>query len=292
MPDRPIDPMVELRVVVDRRQVDALAALAVGLGAPGAQEAPPPGHEPVLQQPWDPEPPPEPSTCTFITWLPAERAAVGRAALERATGAQVQVLPSDPTDWSQAWRRWHHAVEVGGALRVSPPWEARPGDLVIEPGQAFGTGDHPTTRACLEWIVELAPQVRTCLDVGCGSGILALAAARLGLQAEGVDIDPVAVEEARANARRNGLDVPFSTRPPASLQGRWDIVAANLYAEVLVTLAPDLVRLAGRHLLLAGILHDRLAQVLQAIERAAGASLQVGTIREDGDWRAVHLRRR
>jgi len=274
---------VELSVVVPRLAVPRLARLALDLGASGVQEAPPPGERPVLRQPWDTEAPPESPTSTLLTWVPPAQAEVAHRALEAAVGQAVGVRSAEDTDWSTAWRQHHEAVEVG-SLRVSPPWLAVDGDLVIPPGQAFGTGDHPTTRSCLQALVELAPGARSCLDVGCGSGVLALAAARLGLAAEGVDIDAIAVATARDNAVANGLAVSFSTAPLDQLEGPYDVVVANLYAEVLTVLAPDLVRLTGGWLVLAGILHDRAAAVQDALQ----PELEFVSAEREGDW--LHLR--
>ena len=119
-----------------------------------------------------------------------------------------------PDDWDQRWRSFHKPLVLGDRLSVRPPWEAPPAsaaiDLVIDPGQAFGTGAHATTRLCLELMLELAgtdragepPQRGPFLDLGCGSGVLAIAAARLGFSPVlAVDFDPVAVEAARPTRR-------------------------------------------------------------------------------------------
>jgi len=273
---------VELRLVVPRTQVSRLAQLAVAGGAAGVQEAPPPGEEPRLQQPWDEEAPAPTPTCTLLTWVDPAGAEALQASLGSAAGVPVTAALADEADWDEVWKQHHGRVQVG-PLRIAPPWHAEPGDLVIPPGQAFGTGDHPSTRSCLAALVALAPSAKTCLDVGCGSGVLALAATRLGLTARGMDIDPVAVATARDNAGRNGLDVPFSTEPLHTLVGPFDLVVANLYAEVLTALAPQLVRLTGQHLVLAGVLWDRKELVVQAL-----APLVVDRVEREDDW--AHLR--
>ena len=110
--------------------------------------------------------------------------------------------------WEDAWRAFHHGVEIG-RLWVGPPWESAPAGaipVVIDPGRAFGTGAHPTTRLCLELLQEAAPT--SLLDVGCGSGVLSIAAAKLGFEPVGAfDLDEVAMETAAANAEANGVDV-------------------------------------------------------------------------------------
>jgi ribosomal protein L11 methyltransferase len=136
--------------------------------------------------------------------LPDVRAAAG--------GALVDVATSEVADdWSERWREFHRAVTVGGRLHVRAPWHdpapEGPIDIVVEPAQAFGTGAHATTRMCLELLLELPPGGAVA-DLGCGSGVLAIAAAKLGFAPVlGVDHDPLAVDATRANARANGVDV-------------------------------------------------------------------------------------
>jgi len=122
-------------------------------------------------------------------------------------GAIVQTVPEG---WEDAWRSFHHPVTAGG-LWIGPPWEAAPDRehaVVIDPGRAFGTGAHPTTRLCVELLATTPAPRGSLLDVGCGSGVLAIAGARLGFAPiVAVDLDPVAVETTRANAEANRVDV-------------------------------------------------------------------------------------
>ncbi len=276
---------IELRLVVPRSQVDELAQIAVAGGASGVQEALPPGQSPRLQQPWDLEPPEPTENCTLLTWVSPHQAERLQALLGAVAGVPISAMPADDTDWEEGWMRHHRVVEVG-SLRIAPPWLARKGDLVIPPGQAFGTGDHPTTRSCLEALQDLSPSAGSCLDVGCGSGVLALAANRMGLVAHGVDIDPLSVKTARENATTNALPATFSTEPLEQLPGPYDLVMGNMYAEVLTMLAPQLVRLTGRWLVLAGILWDRQDPVREAL-----SPLVPFQVRREGDWAHLRLRR-
>lgn len=278
---------VELRVIVPRTRIDRLADAAFAHGASGVEEANAPGAPVRYQQPWETEPVPLPMRCCFKAWFPEESADEAAIALAEVAGAPVERLPVVDEDWSETWKHHHHRIVVSDRLRVAPPWEAVPGDLIIPPGNAFGTGDHPTTLACLGAIDRLAPQARSCLDLGCGSGVLALAAAQLGLRAEGVDIDPEAVESARENAKLNELNVHFSTTEAEKLAGPYDLVVANLFAEVLVGLAGELVRLTGRHLVLAGVLADRADKVIDALSPPLALR---GSVRE-GDWISLHFER-
>ena len=164
---------VELRLVVARTRVDALGKLAFAHGSTGVQEDEAPGSPRRFRQPWDTEDPPVPMHCLFRAWFAPEAADAAEAALQEH--GEVERLVVREEDWGEQWKKHHHRVAISDELAVAPPWEALPGDIVIEPGQAFGTGDHPTTLACLGAIARLAPGLTRCLDVGCGSGVLALA---------------------------------------------------------------------------------------------------------------------
>jgi ribosomal protein L11 methyltransferase len=144
-----------------------------------------------------------------------------------------------PADWVERWKRFHRPVSAGG-IWIVPPWEDAPrgaDSVLIDPGRAFGTGAHPTTRLCLDVVSELEPG--SLLDIGCGSGVLAIAAAKLGFApVTGLDSDRHAVEAARANAAANRLELEFEQAdarvgplPPA------DVAVANVSAEVVAEVA-------------------------------------------------------
>ena len=276
---------VELRLVVARTRVDALSKLAFAHGSTGVQEDEAPGSPRRFRQPWDTEDPPVPMHCLFRAWFAPEAADAAEAALQEH--GEVERLVVREEDWGEQWKKHHHRVAISDELAVAPPWEALPGDIVIEPGQAFGTGDHPTTLACLGAIARLAPGLTRCLDVGCGSGVLALAAARLGMAAEGIDVESAAVDAARQAAHDNGLQARFSLTPLDEVHGQYDLVVANLYAEVLCVLAKDLVRVSSRHLVLAGILADRADTVVEALSPPLAVVSRV----QEGDWVSLHLER-
>jgi len=205
-------------------------------------------------------------------------------------------------DWAEAWKTHVPVLRVGDHIVIRPTWRrhrARPGDVIIvlDPGMAFGTGLHPTTRLCLAALERAAGRgelegVRV-LDVGCGSGILAITAARLGARLVfGLDTDPIAVESTGVNARRNRLARRVMTRRGSvpSDEGPFDVVAANLIASLLVELAPrlrDELRPGGL-LLASGIFDDREAEVRDAF---AGAGLEVTDRASEGDWVALEARR-
>jgi len=208
----------------------------------------------------------------------------------------LHVRAVDDAGWADAWKE-HYVAQRIGRVVIVPSWMEEPladGEvpITLDPGRAFGTGLHPTTRGCLELLQEQEPMPATVLDVGCGSGILALAALRLGAQrAIALDTDPVAVEATRANAARNGLGGRVEAVEgslPAAATERHPLVLANLVAAVLIDLAPRLAaHLAdGGTLLASGIIEPRAAEVIDAM---AGACLAVARRRDDGEWVSLAL---
>jgi ribosomal protein L11 methyltransferase len=205
-------------------------------------------------------------------------------------------------DWADAWKAYFPVLRVGRRVVIRPTWRrhrARTGDVVVamDPGMAFGTGLHPTTRLCLAGLEPLADDGRLAearvLDVGCGSGVLAIAAVLLGAaSASGVDIDPIAIEATEANAARNDLTGRVTARVGSLPSGEppFDVVLANLIAGVLVPLAPalrDEMRPGGT-LLASGIFIDREAEVRTAFE---SIGLVVGERTAEGDWVALRADR-
>jgi ribosomal protein L11 methyltransferase len=213
----------------------------------------------------------------------------------RPVGA-LRVRSVDDAGWADAWRE-HYVAQRVGRVVIAPSWAEEPlGDgevqVVLDPGMAFGTGLHPTTRACIAFLGDLDPMPPAVLDVGCGSGILALAALRLGVaRAVGLDTDPVAVEATRANAERNGLAGRLEARQgtlPETPDDRYPLITANLVAAILVELAPRLAaHLApGGVLFAAGIIVPRAEEVAAAM-KAAGL-LAIDRI-DDGEWVSLRL---
>jgi ribosomal protein L11 methyltransferase len=215
--------------------------------------------------------------------LPDLRAAAGDALVEVTTTEVAD-------DWADRWRAFHRPVVIGGRLHVRPPWaEAREDllDVVVDPGRAFGTGAHPTTRLCLELLLGL-PARGALVDLGCGSGVLAIAAARLGFAPVlGLDFDPLAVEATAANAAANGVEVRaerFDVR--AAPAPAAPTVVANILRPVLLALtfaAPP------ERLLLSGLLAGEADEVARTL--AARHGLRVARRADEGEWAAVLLER-
>ena len=208
----------------------------------------------------------------------------------------LRVRPVTDADWTDAWKA-HYVPQRVGRIVVVPSWVDEPlaaGEvgITLDPGMAFGTGLHPTTRGCLLLLQDVEPMPPSVLDVGCGSGILSLAALRLGAGAAvGLDTDPLAVEATRANAERNGLADRVTVvggSLPAVAGPRYGLVLANLVAAVLVGLAPRLATHLepGGVLLASGIIAPRAAEVVGAME---AAGLRVRDRRDDGEWVSLRL---
>lgn len=194
----------------------------------------------------------------------------------------VQAVPDQ--DWVRLTQSQFEPVEVTPSFWIVPTWHEPPAAaqqvIRLDPGLAFGTGTHPTTRMCLRWIAQHPPQGQRVLDYGCGSGILAIGAAKFGAASvDAVDIDEAAVRSTEDNARANGVQLAAGLPDRAS--GRYDTVLANILATPLKVLAPLLCGhvAPGGHLVLAGILARQASELQEAY--APYASLQVSD-EEDG----------
>ena len=248
---------------------------------------------------------------TVRAYVPARDVAAAQEAADEAAVAlghlqafglrtigDLQTRLVDEADWADAWKAHFPVMRLGRRLVVRPTWRrhhAAPDDVVLalDPGMAFGTGLHPTTRLCLVALERLADAGRLAsarvLDVGCGSGILAIAALRLGgAEALGVDTDPIAIEATLANARRNRLARRIRAHEGSLPTGEspFDVITANLIAGLLVPLAPLLrAELApGGRLVTSGIFVDREPEVRAAFE-AAGLTVTERT--GEGEWIAL-----
>lgn len=234
--------------------------------------------------------------------LPQLRAAAG--------GSLVEISTSEVADdWSERWRQFHRPIVIEAppapaglpALRIRPPWEpelasgesAGVQEICIDPGQAFGTGAHATTRLCIELLLELAahdPARGALLDLGTGSGVLAIAAARLGYAPVlALDNDPASVRAARANAAANAVDIEVDRLDLRD--GRLPhapIVVANLLRGLLLVLA-ERIDQAPRALIAGGLLEAEAAEIESAFADALG--FRVHARRESGEWAALLLGR-
>jgi ribosomal protein L11 methyltransferase len=273
--------VLRLAVRVEREQAEIVLAELLGL-APGGVEEVAIGDGVVEYAVY--------GAPGELPGLPDLTAAAGEALVEVRTEEVAD-------DWDRRWREFHKPLVLDGRLAVRPPWEPPVGaevELVIDPGQAFGTGAHATTRLCLELMLELDPAAGEFLDLGCGSGVLAIAAALLGWDpVVALDYDPASVEAALDNARVNGVEIEVGRhdlRVDPVATGR--TVAANLLRPLLLAWAERLAAAPARALpqtvIASGLLvgePDEVAGVFEALGLAEAGR------RESGEWAALLLRR-
>ena len=220
---------------------------------------------------------------------------------------ELTAAPLPQTDWEESWKENYPPQEVGDSLVVLPYWLSHTDTrgrlpVILDPGLTFGTGAHPSTQMVMEAMETLLQSGGSCLDLGSGSGILSIAALRLGAKsAIGVDIDPKAEGIARENAAYNGFALPEFTALTGNVLSdkklmeqlsaqRYDLVLVNIVADVIVSLAPVLPQLldTSSTLICSGILATRLVDVTAALERAG---LTVTNTRAKEDWRCVCAKR-
>ena len=208
--------------------------------------------------------------------------------------AKVESEKMFEEDWANNWKKYYKPTKVSESIVVKPIWEeyeAKENELVLEldPGMAFGTGTHETTRMCIQSLEKYVEENSTVFDVGCGSGILAIAAAKLGSKkAVGVDLDPVAVESAKENVGYNKLDnieILYGNLVDV-IEGKADIVVANIIAEVICILTEDVKRVlkSDGYFITSGIIHDRVDMVTKKLEETG---FEVIEINKDGEWNCI-----
>jgi len=253
-----------------------------------------PGMEPT-QAAWDH------SRVVALTDTDADQMAI---VTEAANAIKLNVIPSFTTrkvedaDWVRLTQSQFEPIHIGTNIWVVPSWHTAPDPdgliLELDPGLAFGTGSHPTTRLCMEWLEAHPAPGKSVLDYGCGSGILAMVAKKLGAEdVAGVDIDPQAIESARANAERNNVQIDFylpDTFAVAPIErhakGQFDIVVANILSSPLKLMAPMLAgRVApGGSLILSGV----LARQAEEVAAAYAPFIKLGVWAEQEGWVALH----
>ena len=238
-----------------------------------------------------------------------DQAGLGRLeALAASLGLKTQVRPLPEVDYQESWKDSYPPQPIGEKLMVLPCWLADTDcgsreKVILDPGLTFGTGAHPSTQMVMEAMEELVRPGSHCLDLGSGSGILSIAALRLGAaSATGVDVDPKAEDIARENAGYNGFAAPAFTALTGNVttdsalmdalsRKDYDLVLVNIVADVIVALAPVLPRFLTHksRLICSGILDTRLEDVVQAL---TAAGLSVTSVRKKEDWRCVTAQRR
>ena len=233
----------------------------------------------------------------------------GMERLEKAVAElrlSMTVAPLTETDWEESWKDNYPPQEVGGKILVLPYWRAEEETdrvkVILDPGLTFGTGAHPSTQMVMEKMEEIVRPGFRCLDLGSGSGILSIAALRLGAaSAVGIDIDPKAEDIARENAAYNGFGAPEFTALTGNVTGdkalmeklaadEYDLVLVNIVADVIIGLAPVLPNFLTEKstVICSGILDVRLEEVCAALTQAG---LTVTAVKAKEDWRSVTARK-
>ena len=229
---------------------------------------------------------------------PAEVLPLFKERLE-ASGIPYELATNgvEQEDWQNAWKKYYHAMDIGKRLAIVPGWEQYDTDrtaITMDPGMAFGTGTHETTALCLEVLDERVRGGERVLDIGTGSGILAIAALKLGAAAaEGVDIDPMCVRTAGDNAARNGVEDRLTVLVgdlSDKASGVYDLITANIVAAAILSLAPHVPALLapGAVFIASGIIDTRKEEVLAGL-RAAG--LEPFDVREKRGWVCIVCRK-
>ena len=292
---------VELSIDTPSEFVEPLTQVFTEHGEGGVAIELPAGHNPD-----EGEEAPIPERVTVTTYIPHDNRLEGRyARIDTAVRlvayvgdvSELRVRVVEEEEWQEAWKDHFHVLRVGTRTVIVPTWrtyEPRENDVIItiDPGMAFGTGHHPTTRMCLELLeMHVEPGDRV-LDLGCGSGILSIAAAKLGAsEVFGLEIDPLAASVAVRNVRENGVDDKVRTdeatlpHPRAAADG-YDLLVANVSAKVITELAEHIVRVvrSGGTLIFSGILDKQRTEV---IERMVGLGVQFEDGLVDADWVAL-----
>ncbi|GIL08904.1 MAG: ribosomal protein L11 methyltransferase [Chloroflexota bacterium] len=298
---------VEVAVSVDGEAAEAVADLLARYGHQGVAVE----QADVPAGAWDEDQAQPPQRLTLRAYFPADdRAEETRAAFETALGYMNLLYPMPAPqyrlvadeDWAEAWKAHYQPVRVGRRLLIQPRWlppAPQPGDIVIalDPGMAFGTGTHPTTQLCLEALEDLMQPGLIVLDLGCGSGILAIAAAKLGAaRVLALDSDPLAARIAAENAAANGAASAVTAQEGSleSLIGsarRFDLAAVNILARTIIAMCDahlgDVIRPGGRAVF-SGIIADQADDVEAALRKTG---LEPYARRQQGDWVLIEARR-
>ena len=292
---------VELSIDTPAEFVEPLTQVFTEHGEGGVAIELPAGHNPD-----EGEEAPVPERVTVTTYIPHDNRLEGRySRIDTAVRlvahvgdvSELRVRVVEEEEWQESWKEHFHALRVGTRTVIVPTWrtyEPRKDDVVItlDPGMAFGTGHHPTTRMCLELLETHVEPGDRVLDLGCGSGILSIAAAKLGaVEVFGLEIDPIAASVAERNVGENGVQDTVTTNEaslphPQAEASAYDLLVANVSAKVITELADHIVGVvrSGGTLIFSGILDKQQTEVIERM-LALGVQFEEGLV--DADWVAL-----
>lgn len=227
-------------------------------------------------------------------WETALAIAAKSLQIEPPAVKSVEAVPD--VDWVRVTQAQFKPIRASRRLWIVPSWDTPPEpgalNMRLDPGVAFGTGSHPTTHLCIQWLDEHLSRGASVLDYGCGTGVLAIAASMFGAgSVEGCDIDPLAVEASRFNAKNNGVAGSFCLPEGIPRERRYDVVVANILCNPLISLAPVLCGHVARggFLVLSGILSDQVDRIAEAYRRADPA-IRLERWREEEGWNVICAR--
>jgi ribosomal protein L11 methyltransferase len=299
---------IEIKLRVDGESAEAVAEVLQRYGHQGVSIE----QEGIEQGKWDDgDIVPLPDKLTIRAYIPAdERAEDSKIRLENALGHMSMMYPMPKpeyiavkeTDWAEAWKTHYHPIRIGKNLLIRPLWidvELQSDDieLALDPGMAFGTGTHPTTQLCLIALeAQVQPAMRI-LDLGCGSGILSIAAVKLGAKSVlATDIDPIAVKATKENAEQNGVSEKITAEVGSladliSTSQQFDLIVVNILARIIIEMCSQglgqVVR-PGGIAIFSGIIDTQIDDVEQALRETG---LEPYQRRQQGDWIAIEARR-
>ena len=298
---------IEVSLQVDGESAEAVAEVLERFGHQGVSLE----QDGISPDTWDEGQVPPPQSLTLRAYFPADDALEAtKSQLETALGRMRLMYPMptpayrrvEEDDWAEAWKAHYEPLRVGKRLMIRPQWidtPLAPGDIEIalDPGMAFGTGSHPTTQLCLQALEDLVRPAQSVLDLGSGSGILSIAAAKLGAgQVLALDTDSIAVDATRQNAQANGVGHKVIAERGShdcllSSARRFDLIVVNILARIIIEMANerlgDIVRQGGLAIF-SGIIDTQVDEVEDALRKTG---LRPYARRQLGDWMLVEAKR-
>ena len=298
--------MRQIKILADDRSAEALSDMLMDAGALSAtiEDA---DAESTDEKPLYGEPGLEPDNCAWPRSIVSILAdddfdletslAIAVKALKCEKPELLGTEEVEDADWVRITQAQFQPIQASRRLWIVPSWSEPPSpdalNMKLDPGVAFGTGSHPTTHLCIQWLDENLKKGETVLDYGCGTGILAIAAAMFGAgSVEGCDIDPLAVEASRFNAENNGVTGNFCLPDGIPAGKPYDIVIANILCNPLISLSPTLCGhvAEGGQLVLSGILDDQVDRIIEAF-RKADPAITLSRWRSEEGWNVLSARR-
>jgi len=299
---------IEIKLRVDGESAEAVAEVLQRYGHQGVSIE----QEGIEQGKWDDgDIVPLPDKLTIRAYIPADkRAEDSKIRLENVLGHMSMMYPMPKpeyiavkeTDWAEAWKTHYHPIRIGKNLLIRPLWidvELQSDDieLALDPGMAFGTGTHPTTQLCLIALEARVQPAMRILDLGCGSGILSIAAVKLGAKSLlATDIDPIAVKATKENAEQNGVSEKITAEVGSladllSTSQQFDLIVVNILARIIIEMCAQglgqVVR-PGGIAIFSGIIDTQIDDVEQALRETG---LEPYQRRQQGDWITIEARR-